>query len=242
MRIAVCDDNKVMLDYLARRIQNILTQKQMKFEIYQYNSGNLLLHAHALEGYDVIFLDIQMPNMDGFEVASKLKEVSSKTSVIFVTSNEHLVFESFNYQPFHFIRKGLDGEMEKGIENTINLLLQKTNEHKVITLELPHSRKMSIEARSILYIESEGHYLVYHFDKLDKVKVRGTIDLIMPQMTDVGFVRVQRRFLLNIAHVKRADPSSHSLILTSGEVLKIGATYEEETNKKLLVYLRSKSY
>lgn len=242
MKIAVCDDNKIMVDYLCRKVSDSLAKNEAEFEIYKYRNGNILLNANSKEQFDVVFLDIQMPKIDGFEVASKLKKVSSETLIIFITSNDDLVFKSFDYQPFHFIRKGINGEMERDIEKTIRLFLGKIKPNNVITLELPHLKKMSIATREILYIESDKHYLDYHLNKEDKVRVRGTIDLIAPQMLCLEFVRIHRRVLVNIEYIKRANPLSNSLILTNGEILTIGGTYENETNEKLLEHLRSKSY
>lgn len=69
MKIAICDDNEDLLKNMHFILQNIFKQYTSYFEIFSFSSGNLLLKSHKESNFDVIFLDIDMPEINGFDVA-----------------------------------------------------------------------------------------------------------------------------------------------------------------------------
>lgn len=74
MRIAVCDDNTVMLSKLNEIISKTFSIYTDEFEVLTYSSGVLLLNAHKQEAFQIIFLNIDMPKFSGFDVAKTLRE------------------------------------------------------------------------------------------------------------------------------------------------------------------------
>ena len=108
MRIAVCDDNTVLLPKLKEIIYDSFSVYTDEFEILIYSSGTLLLNAHKQEPFQIIFLDIDMPKISGFDVAKTLRDDFSNCFIIFITSHSELVYESMDFQPFHFIRKNCE--------------------------------------------------------------------------------------------------------------------------------------
>jgi two-component SAPR family response regulator len=73
--------------------------------IYPFSGAGALINYMDSTYFDVIFLDIDMPEITGFDAAKKVKEISPESKIIFVTSKHDLVYNSFEYQPFYFIRK-----------------------------------------------------------------------------------------------------------------------------------------
>jgi DNA-binding LytR/AlgR family response regulator len=74
MRIAVCDDNAVMLSKLKGIIHSAFSAYTDEFEILSYSSGALLLNSHRQEAFQIIFLDIDMPKVSGFDVAKTIRD------------------------------------------------------------------------------------------------------------------------------------------------------------------------
>lgn len=105
VRIAICDDNAPA----AEQIREILKQESKRFftetQIEVFGDAKELLAADWEKRFDIFFLDICMPGMDGFQLAQKVRKNNGKRFLIFVTSQDDLVYQVFSYEPFAFIRK-----------------------------------------------------------------------------------------------------------------------------------------
>lgn len=73
MRVAVCDDNKVMLDFLTRQISDCLKLHLIEHDVIKFSCGKDFVSQHEQKPFDIIFLDIKMPDISGFEVARKVR-------------------------------------------------------------------------------------------------------------------------------------------------------------------------
>lgn len=104
MRIAVCDDNKVTLDFLCDEIGREFSKTKADFFLDAFENGVDFLSQHEKAPFDFVFLDIDMPNINGFEIAERINKDNSSL-IVFVTSHDELVYSSFRFQPFRFIRK-----------------------------------------------------------------------------------------------------------------------------------------
>ena len=104
MYLAICDDDILLCANLRRKLAAFDTGGN-KLLVDEYHSGEELLKGACRCNYDAVFLDLYMEGMSGFDTAKALAERKSEARIIFLTSNESLVFDSFEYQPFYFLRK-----------------------------------------------------------------------------------------------------------------------------------------
>lgn len=104
LKIAVCDDDETMLGFLTDKISEIYNQNSIEFVIRPFLSGKFFLNSHKEYPFDVVFLDIDMPEISGFDIAEQVNNIS-ETLIVFVTSHDELVYSSIKFRPFRFIRK-----------------------------------------------------------------------------------------------------------------------------------------
>ena len=108
--VYICDDEVPVLRELAEKIGKCMTEE----EVLCFSSGDELLEQLNRSVCDILFLDIDMPGISGMDIAGKLNGERGVPLLVFVTSHDELVYESFQYHPFAFIRKGyFDQEIEK---------------------------------------------------------------------------------------------------------------------------------
>lgn len=104
-KIAIVDDEVYFLNMLSQKISNMIVDFLPKYSIRQFTSGAEFLSQHEQENFDVVFLDIAMPGINGFEVAKIIRQISKKICIIFVTTECELVYDFFDFQPLGFIPK-----------------------------------------------------------------------------------------------------------------------------------------
>ena len=107
VNIVVCDDKQESLDMIKTELYKSAEKLSITIEVYCYRDGNNIvdLICDNKEDFDILFLDIDMPEISGLEVAKKIRERESDIILIFISAHEQYVFESIDYNPFKYIRK-----------------------------------------------------------------------------------------------------------------------------------------
>ena len=126
IRIAIVDDEKIILNQVSRLIKESIDE-EIFLDVYESSRD----FARKIEKsiYDIIFLDIDMPEINGFELAETLTFVKPNITIVFISHLEHLVFRSFRFKPFGFVRKSY---LEKDIDYIIDIYMHITdNKYKL---------------------------------------------------------------------------------------------------------------
>ena len=110
MQIAICDDEVSMVQILEEKIKKLLPDAV----IDKYLSGDELIASGSKP--DILFLDIQMPGMDGMETAKVLRQDNEDMILIFVTAAEEYVFQAFDVAAFHYLVKPFSDEKFEAVQ------------------------------------------------------------------------------------------------------------------------------
>lgn len=227
MQIFICDDEIPILKDMENRIKLILPECFAA----SFSDGKQLLKTLEKEPCDVLFLDIDMPQISGLDIAKELARLDEKPLLVFVTSHDELVYDSLQYHPFGFIRKSyFEEEIEK---------ILKDCEQEISSKEKHFSFKsgtenMRIKLSEILYFESDGNYLKLFTEK-QEYRLRDTVAAVENTLSASGFVRVHRGFLINQAAVKRLSAEEAELV--NGVKVPIGKNYAQEAKSRLMRYM-----
>ena len=105
IQFAICDDSAVFVETLKNGLNNILLSISdgVDYELHTFTSSNDLLEYSAHTPINILFLDIDMPKLDGFGIAASLQKSSPDTMIIFVSAYDSFVFDSFQFSPLGFI-------------------------------------------------------------------------------------------------------------------------------------------
>lgn len=239
LRIALCDDNITFLKSMLKLLTNEFTKHTGDFEIYDYSSGELLLIHHQQNPFNVIFLDIDMPEITGFEMAKQFHESTEDCHIIFVTSHSELVYDSFYFQPLNFITKGNDQLMSSKTSAVIDQLFNKMKQDKTIVLEDKDSSLVSTHMKDILYIESNKHYVIYHLKNEDlPITVRGNIGDLEDEYSEYDFVRIHKKYLVNLRHIFNIDKINETVVFKDGKEISMSRNYKSAVNDSFIQFLR----
>ena len=205
-RIAVCDDEKPFRDSVKKYVEKYLSEKDISYEIDTFASGKEFLELGIeLVQYDIIFLDINMDEIDGIVTAQKIREYSSEGYK--VGAARYLLKNNINFDDSIY-------ECMDTILHKMNFVVLKKNfKFNECEKEVPVER--------ILYIESNLHKLEFHImeDKLKVYTLYGTLNEVEQEMIDFSFLRIHQSFLVNLNHIKSV--TGYKVILSNNQELII---------------------
>ena len=235
LKAAICDDEPAMLDYLCEHISEEFRRQGEDIQIAKFTSGNDFLSAHKKVPFDAVFLDIDMPEISGFDIAEKISD-NKRTLIVFVTTHDELVFSSLKFQPFRFIRKThLNSELSETVSAVIKHVAQNIAERKVEFQT--KDRKIYIPADEIEYIEVYGHRLRVVVSDGEPVECYGSLSEFEKVLVPVGFVRTYKSYLVNLKYVYSMEQTK--VVMDSKTEIPLSRYKASEIKEKFKEYLRS---
>lgn len=233
--IAICDDESKILNDIHCKIADCFKEQDIPAEYFCTDDSKKMMEHLQQEKVDVLFLDIDMPYFSGMDIAAYLNENRLNTILVFVTSQEALVYQTFAYRPFGFIRKThIDDELQE----LVLRVSKELNDRKQDLVVSRGQELIRILIQDMLYIESEGNYLNL-YTKNDTIKIRETMTNMEKELCCKGFIRCHKGYLINGAHIEK---------LRSGEIdlqcggttasVPVGRSYEKEVRKKIMEAMR----
>lgn len=235
-RIAVCDDEKQILNDICTRVKVCFAKKDLKAEYLCFDDARELMELLGREFIDILFLDIDMPYFSGMDIAGFVLEQNIKSIVVFVTSHDALVYQSFAYKPFGFLRKThIDEELPDLTERIKKELLERQQQ-----LTIVRGQEITrILLKDIVYIESEGNYLDI-FTKKDTIRIRETMVNMERKLQGKGFIRCHKGYLVNSEFIVKICAAEVKVqYCDSDKVIPIGRSYEKDLRKKILEFIRN---
>lgn len=241
-RIGVCDDNATLSKGIAEIVKSAFSAHKISHTVEAFTDGQALLAQHRLEPFDVLFLDIDMPKIGGFDIAKTLRQDFSRCLIVFVTSHAELVFESLDFQPFNFIRKTSGVPLNESIPQIVNKLICHLKQDEKIIIVDCLQKKHSVYVRDIVYIESSGHYVIYCVQKegqLVKIKTRAKLSECQDLLEQYSFARIHKSYLVNLRHITHFNNSLKEIELMQKITLPLSKFYKQDADEKYSQFLRS---
>lgn len=233
LRIAICDDSKDDIKLEINVIKSCMHSVVKDFEIKEFGDSNdFMEHFNELIEYDVILLDIDMPDISGIEIANRFVKEGSLAKIIFITNRSDLVFDAIHCGPFRFVRKE---KMHDELSEAMIAVCKKVKNELLLYEFCSGKDNIKIRVIDIIYIESKNHYIHIHTNNQVKV-IRGKISDYEKKLEGFGFIRVHQGFLVNVRSIFTI--TSKGVTLDSGEQLPISRKRVDEIKEIHLNYVR----
>lgn len=201
MRIGVCDDNRNDLAAMLRMLHHMAPEQAVD----SFPDGRKLLAA--ISGgvcYDLLFLDILMPGLNGIALAREIHELVPETPVVFLTDSEAYAVEAFSVKALHYIVKPMT---EPALKECLNRLAEKQSSRKRVHIVDSSGVQQMLFADEILLAQSAAHYFHLHLADGSIVKVRMTQSELQNVLGDL-FLPVSRGLLVNAEFIRHFGPRS----------------------------------
>lgn len=231
-RTVILDDEEKILKSITEDVQAVYKSEGINSEIMSFNNAEQFLKLLDEKIVDILFLDIDMPYFTGMDIAQFIMEKGMKTLIIFVTSHDTLVYKTFTYRPFGFIRKTyFEKELEE-VAKRLSVELESMNENIIVQTS---DKTFAIRKDDIIYIESEGNYVnIYIKSRCEKI--RETLSNMEKELFQRGFVRCHKGYIVNAKCIDKV--TSGELLLNNGIHIPVGRNYEKGVKRKLLEIMR----
>lgn len=208
MKLAICDDEKRIRDIIAGSVREI--SEKIEIEFYSDAKGIISPGFDS----DILFLDIQMPGIDGMNAAKMLRNSGKKTVIIFVTALEDRVFNAFDVGAFNYIVKPFTKDrikeiLRKAIKQAEDqraveaVLSEQTESPRTITVKSGGANTRVILSE-VQYAEIYDRRIILHMEGSDDIEYYGRIS-DLENISGKDFFRVHRAYLVNMGAVKSYD-------------------------------------
>lgn len=237
IKIYLCDDNQKFVEEITSRIVNAL-QNNRECETTTFTGGDDLLKQWNKEFADVVFLDIDMPKVNGFEVASLLQKSKEDIFILFVTSHEDKVYQSYDYHPFWFIRKSHMNDLNVALPKLLRKI-DAANENKRLVFNLQaDTRTIELDINTLIYIESVKNNIVIKDRVKDDIQIRCKISVAEQQLYPLHIIRIQNGVLINCRYISKI--TSREVILTDGTHFNLSRSRIDYVKEEYQRFVRSK--
>lgn len=149
MRIAICDDEEKIRELIKERIHKYYFSNNIEFSIQTFESGKELLNSD-LALIDVLFLDVDMPDMNGLETARSIREQDKDMLIVFLTAYSEFVFESFKVDAFRYLVKPVQSQELTETLEAVYKKLSTPDEYLNFQFQ---NETFSIKYSDIIYVE-----------------------------------------------------------------------------------------
>lgn len=239
MLIAVCDDNEVFLSVIREKIDNILNTHKMKHEVVLFRSGNELLEKITNTSFDIVFLDIDMPDINGKQLAQKLRTAAkNKFKLVFVSDYNNEVFSTFQYNIESFIPKcRLDEFLSEELLRIIDILKNEKGEE--FTFQYNDNSNGGIGAvfiSDIIFIETLGGKIYLHTVNKKYELLNYKFEKIKSQFIKYDFVDIHRTCFVNVAYISVVKKDQ--VLLQNGMLLPLSRRKKKKIDDFLFNYVK----
>jgi len=236
MRIAICDDEekyRVELKLLLERLSNAF-----EYEINTFSNGNWLLEEFGKEPYDLVFLDIEMPEIDGISLAKKLRLKSEKLFIVFLTGHVEYAIEGYEVNALRYLTKPVQIDKLRDVLN--HVANRKKGKRQLIIRE--DGEELLIDLVDIIYMEAQNQYVMIHTVNGDHL-IRYNIGDFENELKGDGFFRTHRGYLISLPRVKKLVKSDVVMDGKNGEEsVPVSRSNIKPLKEALYAYVESEAF
>ena len=230
VQIGICDDSEEDI----RTLSKALYAYDDSFQISHYNDGEALVEDCLQRKilFDILFLDIYMPGLNGIETARKIRANMKDVKIIFVSSSNEHYPEAYDVFAFNYIIKPLNpNKLNQILDQALMSITKERRQQIQFSYKATNYR---ILCSDILYLETRDKIIFFFMADKSTLKCYAKLDEILKQLPEESFIRCHQSFAVNIFHVTEM---AENYFRIGSAVINISKRYQKVSKEKYFEYL-----
>ena len=233
LKIGVCDDDLKSLESIQLYINTYFSNNLLEYTLQLYSNGYKLLS----NCFDIIFLDFDMPKINGYELASKIRTFDTNVKIVYITNYVEYKDLAFSVHAFDYLTKPIN---EEKIFNILDELIRYQPFNSIddnISFKF-NTGIMTFKISELLYFEYFDRNVYLHTKIQKYILHKEKISNIANKMLIHNFYVSHKSFVVNISNVKFIK--GYNIYITNGDIIPLSQKYSTSFRKNFDTYLRSK--
>ena len=217
LQIAICDDEQFYREKIRKLLEEYFVKHELKYTIQSFLSGEEFLNrSESRVKYDIVFMDINMNELDGIQTAMQIRSFHSDTYIVLVTAFINYVLEGYKVNAVRYIMKDT---LDTAVTECMDAILQKMRIAQVTFSFMEGERNLYTD--NILYVESQKHKSIFFYMESSIVNyhIYDKLDSIEQKLSEYGFLRIHKSYLVNMKHIRKI--SNYMVYMDTGEELPV---------------------
>lgn len=237
MNIIICDDDKSVPGFLIPYIKSI-EHHYSDIDTFYFNNGKDLIEWSKKNSsrIDILFIDIEMPTMDGLETVKLLRTMGENCIIIYISCHKEYVFDTLNYEIFNYLVKPLNSEI---LIKCLNAAIEKYKKSHYIHEVYCDGSHYFFHLDDIYYIESFRRQVTY-YTKTGEYTVFDQISKLEKIFEPYGFLRSHKSYLINMSKVIRYKDCTFYLV--GGGTAMVSNRQRSDILKKYYEYIKKRVF
>ncbi|QKF77799.1 DNA-binding response regulator [Arcobacter defluvii] len=235
MKVMIVDDEKLALD----RLKRLLNENGIE-DITEFNNPVVALKEITKTKFDVVFLDISMPNISGFELADSIINIEPKTFIVFQTAYEEFALKAFQSGGMGYLVKPIESNDIKNILEKIRLFKSSNVDESKKILGKRGDKLYLIDINEIYYIKADLDEVIIRIKEADAY-VRRKIGDLETLLNGKNFFRIHRSYIVNVDKIKSMRSVEQSKLEISFDGIGEIITSSKEGAKEFREYIERRS-
>lgn len=240
LRVAVCDDERTALAEMAELVREWASAEGEVCSVETYSSADAFWFVwEERKDLDLLLLDIEMPGMDGMELAKRLRQAGERIGIIFVTGYTDFALEGYDLEAVSYIVKPVRRER---LQAALGRARERIVRSGAVLVPLSGGEVERLYASDICFLESDGHFsYVWKKDGTRLVSRAGIRQLEQElQNCSDAFFKPHRSYFINLGHVERIGKKD--VRMENQMLVPIARGRWEPLNQAYMGYFRKQSF
>lgn len=198
--IAIVEDEKDFSAQLVEYLEQYKKEHGVELQVSVFSDGESILKDYE-PVYDAVFLDIQLPGINGMQTAEAIRGMDEEVVLMFITNMAQYAISGYAVEALDFVMKPVDYYVfSMKVGRVLKRVQKKERQQHTIVLNLSDGLK-KLDARQIYFIEIQNRMLHYHTDEGEYI-VKGTMQSVEQELAACSFTKCNHWYLVNLMHVK----------------------------------------
>lgn len=236
LHVAICDDDKVLLENLSREVELWAKEEQVVCSVELFATADAFLFSWEEEkDIEVLLLDIEMPGMDGMELAKKLRQKGERLSIIFVTGNPDFALEGYDLEAVSYLVKPVKRDR---LCAALNRAARQSGGREAILVPIAAGEVEKVYVSDLCLLESRDHETVLSMRDGRSIVCKEPLRQLEQELGKKAdaFFKPHRSYMINLGYVERM--TRKDVQMEDGTLIPIARGKREELNQAYMRYFR----